>query len=90
MKIGSRVRLSNLAIANNVCPILRKRYGILSGVILDFRRDGLCANVMFDQTKTIHGLHIDFLTEEASEPFPYRSHRTMAQVDADEQEPQPA
>ena len=87
MKIGDRVRLADHC--PEISPTLRKRYGIVRGTILRFRRDGTCADVRFDHGP-IHGYHVSFLTICDEEPFPYRSHRNMAEVIADEQRPEPA
>ena len=85
MKIGSRVRLSPHALRENIHPILRKKYGIVRGVVINIR--GSCADVRYDHG-AVHGTALIFLVED--EPFPYRSHRTMAEVIADEQKPIPA
>ena len=81
MKIGSRVRLTP-----GISPILDRRYGVVRGVLIGFYND-TCAKVKWDHG-VVSGYHISFLIWE--EPFPYRSHRSMAQVIADEQKPEPA
>ena len=53
---------------------------------------GLCgwrADVRWDDG-IVSGHHLSGLMDEVIESFPYRSHRTMAQVIADEQKPEPA
>ena len=80
MKIGSRVQF---------------RY--------DFRSPGLVGTVTGLDNGLVNGLvtvrwnggptithDADVLVESEREPFPYCSHRTMAQVSADEQKPEPA
>ena len=82
MKIGSRVRL-----APNKDGIIRKRYGHLRGVVVGL--NGAYADVRFENGGVdTHRVSALILVEE--EPFPYRSHRTMAEVIADEQKPVPA
>ena len=83
MKIGSRVRL-----APNKDGICRKAYGHLRGMIVGLR-DGGCVNVRWENGR-VEGYHASFLIEESPESFPFRSHRTMAEVIADEQKPEPA
>ena len=81
MKIGDRVRLSP-----GISPILDRRYGVVRGVLIGFYND-TCAKVKWDHG-VVSGYHISFLTVDL--PFPYHSHRTIAEVDADEQKPEPA
>ena len=81
MKIGDRVRLMP-----GVDSIWQRRYGVngvFRGMIIRFRADGR-ADVMWDHG-WITAYHPSYLILEES--FPYRSHRTMAQVMEDEQKP---
>lgn len=76
MKIGDRVRLSISVKGphDRVGKIIR-----ICGDLAEVKwRNGI--------TKRHH--HHSLI--KINEPFPYRSHRTMAQVDADEQKPVPA
>ena len=81
MKIGDRVQLSQAAIATGIG---RRRHETRQGTIIRIRDGQGCADVLWDGLKYPQGYHVDFLTE-AAERFPWRSHRTMAQVMADEQ-----
>ena len=81
MKIGDRVRLLGLHVKMN-----RRFRGLWRGTVIALRPSG-CQVVRWD-----HGgrgsYHDSFLVLE--EPFPYRSHRNMAEVIADEQRPESA
>ena len=81
MKIGDRVRLSPEMPLNRI----HKQYAPVRGFITACR--GNCYDVKWD-FGGVGGYHPKFLILE--EPFPWRSHRTMAQVMADEQRPEPA
>ena len=81
MKIGDRVRLLESHVKMN-----RRFRGPWRGTVAALRPND-CRIVRWD-----HGgcgsYHSSFLAQE--EPFPYRSHRSMAEVIADEQRPEPA
>ena len=82
MRIGDRVRL-----APNKDGIIRKRYGHLRGVVVGL--NGVYADVRFESGHVdTHRVSALILIED--EPFPFRSHRTMAEVINDEQKPVPA
>ena len=82
MKIGDRVRLSR---ESGIHSGLRKKHGLIIGTIIRIAGDQAVV-------KWNHGgtgrTHFHCLIEE--EPFPFHSHRTMAEVIADEQRPEPA
>lgn len=80
IKVGSRVQL-----APGVKCSFTKGASV-RGVVNDIR--GNCADVLWDtHRKRTTGYHLSFLIPEGPswpEKFPYRSHRTMAQVIEDE------
>ena len=79
MKIGDRVRLS----INQRSSITRA----LRGTIVDL--GNLFVTVKWDTGPMRAHAPMDIIEAEA-EPFPFRSHRTMAEVIEDEQKPVPA
>ena len=77
MRIGSRVRFTSKS----------KASGDYRGTVVG-RSYGL-VDVRWDSGPIVRH-DADVLIEIEAEPFPYRSHRTMAQVIQDEQKPEPA
>ena len=79
MKLGSRVGFGR----NRKSPLIRKSVGTVialgNGVV----------EVRWDSGPIIKH-DADVLVEIDLEPFPFHSHRTMAQVIQDEQKPEPA